>query len=548
MIFCAWLAPCHHTPFRLLLAVLVWMGLYGGEPGMAHAAESQAAETMRNGTSEAAFDILEFDVEGNSRLSDLAIERAVMAYLGEGKTGKDVEAARTALEKAYHDAGYLTVLVNIPEQKVDEGIVTLLVVEGQVARLRVKGSDYHLASRIKENVPELAEGNVPYFPAVQRQLEGVNRGADMKATPVLKAGRNPGTVDVTLDVEDQLPLHGNIELSNKQTPFTTPLRLSASVRYDNLWQRAHSINLTAQTTPQDTAQTQVFAGTYVMPVGDSGDALAAYAVHSSSNVPAFPTGVLGNSDIFGVRYALRLTGTANYSHSLSLGVDRKDVRQTLLVGGAGGVTSQTPSITYVPLVASYNGGWLRNNGSTLLDASITTGIRGLFGNTEGEFAAKRSGASADYVVTKAGLKHTQSLGRWSLSGRVEGQFASGPLVPTEQYSAGGVDTVRGYFESERLGDDALRLSFEGRTPGYQFSDRIPLRVTGIAFFEGARLRTRQPLFPTPDTFRVRGAGLGLRVSGMRGLSFDLDWARALDDAQITRAGDYRVLARLGWDY
>jgi hemolysin activation/secretion protein len=533
------------VPIWRRLAVAIALCAIGCGGHIARAVEAPAAEAAG---SDARFDILEMDVEGNSRLPELAIERAVMPFLGEGKSAKDVEAARAALETVYHEAGYLTVLVTIPEQKVDEGIVTLLVVEGQVDRLRVRGAEYHLSSRLKDNVPELAEGNVPNFPEVQRQLEGVNRSADLKATPVLKAGRKPGTVDVTLDVEDQLPLHGSFELNNKQTPFTTPLRFSGAIRYDNLWQLGHSINLTAQTSPQDTSQAQVYAATYVMPIGSAGDALAAYAVHSSSNVPAFPTGVLGNSDILGLRYAVRLAGVANYSHSLSLGMDYKDIKQTLLVGGAGGATSQTPSISYVPLVASYNGGWLRNNSSTQIDATVTVGARGVFGNTDGEFAAKRSGASADYVVTKAGLKHTQNFGRWTLSGRVEVQFASGPLVPTEQYAAGGVDTVRGYFESERLGDEALRVSIEGRTPGYQLSDKIPLRITGVAFVEGAHLRTRQPLFPTPDAFRVRGAGLGLRVSGVRGVSLDVDWARALDDAQITRAGDQRVLARLAWDF
>jgi hemolysin activation/secretion protein len=140
------------------------------------------------------FDILEYQVEGNTRLSDIDIERAVTPFLGEAKTLNEVEAARAALERAYHDAGYLTVVVSIPEQRVDDGNVILAVTEGQVERLRVKGAEYHLASGIKQQVPELAEGNVPYFPEVQRELESLNRSADLKAAPVLKAGRTPGSV------------------------------------------------------------------------------------------------------------------------------------------------------------------------------------------------------------------------------------------------------------------------------------------------------------------------------------------------------------------
>ena len=510
----------------------------------ADAPATATAPAARQGTG---FDILEFDVEGNSRLSESDIEKAVTPFLGEGKSIADVEAASAALEKAYHAAGYLTVLVSVPEQKVDDGVIRLLVVEGQVDRLRVKGAEYHLASRLKESVPQLAEGSVPYFPQVQSEIDGVNRSADLKATPVLKAGRLPGTVDVTLDVEDQLPLHGSLEMNNKQTPFTTPMRVAGSLHYDNLWQRGHSLNLTAQTSPQDTAQAQVLSATYVMPLDSKGNALAAYVVHSSSNVPAYPTSVLGNSDYVGLRYAMPLPATADYSHTLSLGIDHKSIKQTLtLVGGGGTITSDP--FDYSPLVAIYNGAWLERGGTTALDATLTSAQRGLFGNSDAAFNAKRSGASADFVAAKIGLRQTQTFGRWTFNARLETQFASGPLVPTEQYAAGGVDTVRGYYESERLGDDALRLAFEGRTPSISFGERFPLRVAGVAFYEGARLRTREPLFPTPDYYRIRGTGLGLRVSGPGGLSMDLDWARALDDGMITKAGDNRLLARLAWDF
>ncbi|MBL8491749.1 MAG: ShlB/FhaC/HecB family hemolysin secretion/activation protein, partial [Rhodocyclaceae bacterium] len=160
------------------------------------------------------FDILEFRVEGNSRLTEIDIEAAVLPHLGEQRTLLDVDAARGALEKAYHEAGYMTVVVSIPDQKVDEGVVTLAVVEGEVGRLRVKGAEYHLPSGIRGRVPELAEGRVPHFPSMQKELADLNRNPDLKATPVLRAGRYPGQVDVQLEVEDHLPLHGSLDYSN----------------------------------------------------------------------------------------------------------------------------------------------------------------------------------------------------------------------------------------------------------------------------------------------------------------------------------------------
>lgn len=531
--------------FRLgLLLWLVALVMLAALAGVSHAAEEAGNEPAMPG-----FDILEYAVEGNTLLTDIEIERAVTPFLGFDKNLRDVEGARGALERAYHDAGYLTVLVSIPEQDVGNGIVTLGVLEARVDRLRVKGADYHLSSGIKEKLPELAEGNVPYFPKVQRDLEALNRNPDLKATPVLKAGRVPGTVEVQMEVDDQLPLHGSLEFSNRQSPNTTSQRLSGTVRYDNLWQLGHSASLTVQTSPQNTEEVRTAAATYVMPSGRSGNALIGYAVFSRSKFATLAgspgLGLLGDSNIYGIRYAMPLPGFENFYHSLSFGFDYKDVKQSVVVAGS---TELPTPITYTPLVLAYNANWFGDGSTTTLEATATHGLREVFGNHDDEFAAKRSGASAGFFSLRTGLQHTETIRRWALAGRLELQLASGPLVSNEQFSAGGAESVRGYLEGERVGDAALRWMLELRTPSLALGEGSPLRLTGLAFYEGARLRTLEPVAPQPGHYLMRGAGIGLRLVANAGLSLDLDWARALDDADITRAGDTRVHARLLWSF
>ena len=91
---------------------------------------------------EPTFGLFEFRVEGNSVLPVERIERAVYPFLGERRTVADVEAARVALEAAYRDAGYATVVVDTPEQRIVDGIVTLQVMQAPVSRLRVVGAKY----------------------------------------------------------------------------------------------------------------------------------------------------------------------------------------------------------------------------------------------------------------------------------------------------------------------------------------------------------------------------------------------------------------------
>ena len=61
-----------------------------------------------------------------------AIERAVYPFLGPDRTIDTVKQAADALEKAYKDAGYGAVFVDIPEQEVADGLVRLKVTEGKL--------------------------------------------------------------------------------------------------------------------------------------------------------------------------------------------------------------------------------------------------------------------------------------------------------------------------------------------------------------------------------------------------------------------------------
>lgn len=533
------------------LAALPALAADAERPPEALASPHEGAQAAAAGTPNMpAFNIYEYIVDGNSLLPDLAIENAMTPFMGEGKTLRDVDGARAALERVYHDAGYLTVVVSIPEQNVDGGAVALHVVEAGIDSLRVKGAEYTLPSGIKARIPELAEGNVPNFNKVQEQLAALNRSANVKVTPVLRAGKLPGTVEVQLDTEDQLPVHGNLEYSNRQTPNTTAQRLSGSLHYDNLWQRGHSLGLTFQTSPEREKDVRVLAGTYVWPIGDEGDAMSLYAVHSRSqfaslsNAPGL--GLLGNSDTVGLRFTMPLGTSADFSHTFSFGIDYKNVKQTLQV--QGGASTDDP-IRYMPLVANYTANAVDESRSTTLDVTTTSGMRGLFGNSDEAFNAKRKGASASFLALRTGLQHTENFAHWALYGKVELQLASGPLVPNEQLTVGGAESVRGYLEGERAADAGVRTTIELRTqqfkPGGPSSD---WRLSGLAFFDAARLTMLQPVFPQPAHQSLRGVGVGLRMTAPHGVTVEVDAARALLDGDTTRAGDKRVHARTVWGF
>jgi len=133
----------------------------------AWAAPDAAEPSTAVPSAEPPFPILEFRVLNNSVLEIRTVERAVYPHLGPDRTFHDVQAARSDLEKAYRDAGYSTVYVDIPEQSVENGVVRLAVTEGRLARVRVTGTRYFSNRHILASVPSLQSGTVPHLPDVQ---------------------------------------------------------------------------------------------------------------------------------------------------------------------------------------------------------------------------------------------------------------------------------------------------------------------------------------------------------------------------------------------
>lgn len=490
------------------------------------------------------FDILEFQVQGNTKLSNLQIEAAVYPQMGEKKTIADVEKARETLEKTYHQAGFLTVLVDIPEQDVDKKVVKLNVTEGKVGRLRIKDAQYFTLGRIKELAPSVQEGEVPHFPTVQADMAKLNRTSDKRVTPVLKAGKVFGTVDVDLKVEDSLPVHASLELNDKYSQDTTRLRLSGMVRYDNLWQREHSLSLNFLTSPEDTTEVQVLSANYLMRFDKSDMLLALYGVKSNSSVATLGgINILGKGTILGVRLIKPLPSVDNYYHSISFGLDYKDFGQTVIFGES----FNTP-VTYMPLSALYSGTWQDASGITQLTTGTTFGMRGIVAD-EAEFANKRVGAKPNFFVAKAELNRTQVL-PMGFQGfvKVDGQFSGSPLISNEQFLAGGADTVRGYLEAQAAGDQALHSTLELRTPALFSSVAWLQDVKLSAFYDAAQIRTINPLIGQAGKTLLSGAGLGLRMKAWKRFNLSLDLAAPLKDYAVIKKGDLATHMRVWYEF
>jgi len=521
--------------FSLTVLFVVFMGVWAGF--------CSAEETGKQG-----FEIKAFEVIGNSLFTDDQVRAAVILFTGPDRTAADVEKARDSLEKKYHDAGYPAVMVNIPEQTLQDGIVKLQVIESRIGRVKVTGNRYFTMEKVRRDLPSLAPGMILYLPRVQQEISQLNRSQDFKVEPVMSPAREVGTIDVELKVQDQLPLHGYLELNNRATYDTTPLRLNAVIHYDNLWQREHSLSLQYQTSPQDTRQVEVANVSYVLPAPwEKNDQWALYAIWSDS-ATAFGEGftVIGKGKIFGTRYVTLLPEYRLYTHNFTLGIDYKQFDQAVGYTTANGQTTHTP-ISYMPFSFSYSASlpdeW---GGMTVFNLGENMSFRGVV-SQESEFELKRYKGTADYAYTTAAIQRTQKLPRgMNLFVKVDGQVTQQPLINNEQYIAGGMESVRGYKESEASGDEAVHTTIEISFPDPLEHSGIGkgFHMTPFLFYDMAKLTVLDALPGTEGNIKLEGAGLGMRGTMAKNLEYELDGAKALDATDQTKSNDLRIYFKL----
>jgi hemolysin activation/secretion protein len=263
-------------------------------------------------------------------------------------------------------------------------------------------------------------------------------------------------------------------------------------------------------------------------------------------------GVFGKGKSYGLRWLHPVVDEASADaprakdapitlQSVTWGVDYKNFLQNVALADGGSI--DTP-LQYLPFSVSWSG--QRIAGKTLDEAGAgwTFALRGLSHNDDAQAANKRFEARANFSVLKFNLGHTGDLADGlGLYAHVDGQYTDQPLISSEQYSAGGADSVRGYLESSVAGDVALRGVFELRRAWPLGQDGKDAREgdSGLTsldlrlFMDAAWLHTRSPLPGSAATAGLASLGLGASAHSTWGLTLRADLAWPLRSTTFQRA-------------
>jgi hemolysin activation/secretion protein len=519
----------------VLAAALAW-------PALAAQAQSPAPASTD------VVQVQRFQVQGNTLLAPAAVQAALAPYTG-ARNLADLQKAAQAVQALYGQAGWAAVVVYLPPQPVADGVVTLQVVEGRLARVQVQGAQRLSAERVRAALPSLVEGSTPRVRRIDAELQIANENPGRNMAVLLGPGSAPGEVQATVKVDEQPVQRFSASFDNSGNARTGHYRLGLGWQHADLTGHDDLLSLNLQTSPTEPSMVRVASAGYRWPLPGLRAAVDLFAAYSNvdGGTQAIAAGNLsfaGAGRIAGARVVWYLPRLGEFDQRLTTGLENRAYLNDCSVAGLpdGACGAAGESVSVQPLSLEYAA---QQGGATpmlfTLGLSQNLALGGKHG-AQADFDAVRPGAPRRYTVLRAGAQASMPvLEDARLAARFSLQHSSDALVSGEQFGLGGAHSVRGYQERELSGDSGWQLSLELISPRLG-ADRLPggadLRL--LAFADAGEVNNQLSTFCRNTSSRCRAAavGIGLRL-GWGPVQLRADIAQAQHDAIGTERGDWR---------
>jgi hemolysin activation/secretion protein len=499
------------------------------------------------------FTIQRFEITGAMLVKPAELNAALASLTGPNRRFADIEAALQAVRDVYERAGITAMQVFIPEQALESGVVKLQVEELQVNKVEITGARLRSHVNIRRAVPALQEGATPVDTVLagQLRLANENPGREMQVT---FRTEDDGKLTGVLRVADRPSLAGQVSLDNTGSGTTGNYRLGAVVQHHNLLDRDMVGTFQVQTSPGHEDEVQIASLSLRAPWYRAGLTFDANVSHSSVDSGTVKTAagdyLISSS---GLNAALRATKLlprlGEWEPRISAGWDFKHLDSRVTSGNGG--PSLVPDIWLLPasisLAAQRRGDRLAVSGQVNLARNVPGSGR----SAASVFAEPglRAGANPRYLILRVNLAATWDFGsKGSLTAQWNGQWSRDSLVPAEQFSIGGMGSVRGFNGRGATGDVGQRVSLEWSSPMKRL--REPWRIDGgwQVFAETAQAQRNNPLPEEIVRTQLASIGAGLRLTWREQFNLRADVGVIAKGAQVAKRGEHYVHASIGYAF
>lgn len=437
-------------------------------------------------------------IEGATLLPQAALTASFQGLIDKEVSAAQLRGALSAIDNLYAKAGYALGRAYIPPQKMQDGVLTIRVVEGYVGAVvvqtetpRIKDTVARYAARILASKP-LRTAELDRYLRLIAEIPGVTASAKLTDME-LASGKAVLIITVTYQ-----PISTALALSNDGNLHSLPIQPYLTLRANNLTGAGDQFALTALLSPpKDEYFLQGSASTLI---GSDGMRLTSTTSVARARANIEPRSLnlsstqlrselkLGYPVIKSAMEQLTASGGVYFSQ-LRYDLNHLHIAKDRAFSAFGEVSE----------VKQFSDKW-----SASAYGRLTAGFELPYGsgmprsraNSARDFGKFNLNAAAAYSVTPD----------FSLLLRADGQAATGSLMAAEEISYGGERFGRGYEAASVSGDHGIALSIQ---PQYSFTIVPGWNSSLFAFGDYARVFNTRGDLQGDATLLSLGGGIGV---------------------------------------
>ena len=410
---------------------------------------------------EVSFKLNSIKFTGNTRFTEEQLMDLICEKIGNEVTINDLITMANMVTEYYQQNGYISTIAYLPPQKVQDGNVEIVVMEGKYGKVEIEGNKWARdkfvrATYLKDK--NIEPENVLNVRDIQETLREMNASGYMKGQVSMQDNEESAQyTDLTLQMKDRFPIDFDFRFDNQGRDA---IGLNRAVFFAGMYNLTGWGDKLLSTTAL--ARRSVSQGVfYSVPIGRHETKLNLGYSYSGLTMGEQwkEFDIKGHSHNFFAGLSRRLVKTENYKLYGDISLDIRNTKSTF---GEQKITlneykTRALRVNFTNIKDDFYGKWFGNVGASvglpMMDASD-------------EF----DGYHYDWLPTNKFVKVNANLARLQILPmrsmaiiQAGGQWASHGLYPSEKMQFGGISSVRGYEEGFLLSDYGVTASLEFRS-------------------------------------------------------------------------------------
>ncbi len=467
--------------------------------------------------------ISKIEVIGSTVFSLEQFAPIIKPFEGRSVTLAELQGVADAINQLYLEAGYMTSSAVLVNQQITDGVVQIRVIEGYLSEIQIEGTRRLKTSYIEDRI-RLGVTTPLQVETLEDQLRLLRTDPLFENVDAsLRSGSQLGESVLIVRVQEAKPFSANFRVDNFSPPSVGSERLGVELSYRNV--TGLGDELAGSYYRSTTGGSNLADVSYRVPLNPMNGTLQLRAVidrHEITESPFEQLEIEGESNLYEISFRQPLIRSPREEFALSLGFSYKD-GQTFIFDDiplpfSSGAESDGVTRTSV---FRFGQDYIRR------DLRGVWSLRSQFNLGTGLLDATTNPSPVPDSRFLSWLGQAQRVQRLNndhlLIVSADLQLTPDSLLPSERFVIGGGQSLRGYRQNARAGDNGFRLSVEDRITLQRDEAGVPIFQLGPFLDMGAVWNHPDNPDRLPAQTFLMSAGLGVFWKPLPGLNINVGY-------------------------